>query len=303
MRDSLHVGRFSISQVTTLTSTFVEDVASYREAALDGIGVWELKLPEGGDEEALEALEASGLGSAAAVPIVPSILPLPLMEGPSDPHERVEALCASIHRLAAFRPSGIVCLTGAAQERDPDEARAVVIEGLETLAAEAERAGVRIGLEPVNRVGGENWTIISSIPEAVELLQEVDRPALGLQFDAWHLWNTETLLEDIEREAGRFVGVHVADWREPTRCWADRVLPGDGIADIPAILGALDRAGWDGFYDLEIFSDNGTFGDAWPDSLWDVPTDELARRGRESLERMWDARIRVAVDRVSPGAF
>ena len=82
MRDSLHVGRFSISQVTTLTSTFVEDVASYREAALDGIGVWELKLPEGGDEEALEALEASGLGSAAAVPIVPSILPLPLMEGP-----------------------------------------------------------------------------------------------------------------------------------------------------------------------------------------------------------------------------
>jgi sugar phosphate isomerase/epimerase len=303
VRDSLHVGRFSISQITTLTSTFVEDVAAYRKAGLDGIGVWELKLPEGGNASALEALEASGLGSAAAVPVIPSILPLPLMDGPSDPHERVDAICKSIHRLAAFRPSGIVCLTGPAQARDADEARSIVVEGLKTVAAEAESAGVRIGLEPINRVGGENWTIISSIPEAVELLRDADHPALGLQLDTWHLWDTETVLEDIEREADRFVGVHVADRREPSRSWADRVLPGDGIADLPAIVGALDRAGWDGFYDLEIFSDNGTFGDAWPDSLWDVPAEELVRRGRESLERIWDARIRVGVDRVSPGAF
>ena len=54
-----------------------------------------------------------------------------------------------------------------------------------------------------------------------------------------------------------------------------------------AIVGALDRAGWDGFYDLEIFSDNGTFGNAWPDSLWDVPGEELARRGKEAFERAW----------------
>jgi sugar phosphate isomerase/epimerase len=297
------VGRFSISQVTTLTSTFVEDVAAYRQAGVEAIGVWELKLAEGRDDEALDALAAAGLGSAAAVPRIPSILPLPLMEGPSDPQERVDALCASIQRLARFSPSGIVCLTGPAQGHDPDDARAVVVEGLQTVAAEAERAGVRIGLEPINRIGGENWTIVSSIPEAVELIQDANHPALGLQLDTWHLWNTETLIEDIEREAWRLVGVHVADWREPTRGWADRVLPGDGVADLPAILGALDRAGWDGFYDLEIFSDNGTFGDAWPDSLWDVPAEELARRGRESLERTWAARIQAGVDRVSPGAF
>ena len=69
----------------------------------------------------------------------------------------------------------------------------------------------------------------------------------------------------------RFVGVHIADWRDPTRGWADRVLPGDGVADLPALLGTLERAGWNGYYDLEIFSDNGTFGNAWPGSLWDVP--------------------------------
>src|SRR5262249_1746308 len=88
------------------------------------------------------------------------------------------------------------------------------------------------------------------------------RASPTLQFAAWHLWNTETVLEDIEREAPRFVGVHVADWGEPTRGWADRVLPGEGVAALPTILSALDSAGWDGFYDLEIFSDNGTFGNA-----------------------------------------
>ena len=41
------------------------------------------------------------------------------------------------------------------------------------------------------------------------------------------------------------------------------MLPGDGIADLAAMLGALDAAGWDGLYDLEIFSDNGTFGTAY----------------------------------------
>jgi sugar phosphate isomerase/epimerase len=145
--------------------------------------------------------------------------------------------------------------------------------------------------------------MISSIPETVAVLEDVARPALAIQFDTWHLWNTPSLLDDIDRHVDLFVGVHVADWRDPTRNWADRVLPGDGVADLPAILGALDRVGWDGLYDLEIFSDNGAFGNAWPDSLWDVEADELARRGREAFERVWAARIRPAVDQVSPGAL
>lgn len=289
--------RFSISQITTLASTFAEDVRLYAAAGIDGIGVWEIKLPAGGDAEALEQLEASGLGSAAAIPAVPSILPLPLLEGQHDPAERIDAICASLHRLAPFAPSGVVCLTG------PGDDRETVVEGLRVIGDEAARLGLRVGLEPMNRVGGEDWTMITSLPDAVELLDEADRPALGIQFDSWHLWNTPTLLEDIDRYRDRFVGVHITDWREPTRGWADRVLPGDGTADLPAILGALDRAGWDGFYDLEVFSDNGTFGNAWPDSLWEFPADELVRRGRDAFERVWEARIRNPVDQVSPSAL
>jgi sugar phosphate isomerase/epimerase len=277
-----------------LTASFAADVRAYAAAGADGIGIWELKLED--DDAALEALEESGLGRASAVPAIPSILPLPLMEGPADPHERIEAICASMHRLAKFRPSGVVCLTGPGDDRD------TVVAGLRTIGDEAERAGVRVGLEPINSVGGEDWTMISSLADAVALLDDADHPALGIQFDTWHVWNTPNVLDEIAEHVDRFVGVHLADWREPTRKWADRVLPGDGVGDLPRLLGALEAAGWDGYYDVEIFSDNGAFGDAWPDSLWDVPPEELARRAKESFERVWEARNRSEVDQVSPGA-
>ena len=48
--------------------------------------------------------------------------------------------------------------------------------------------------------------------------------------------------------------------------------------------------GWEGFYDLEIFSDNGAFGSAYPDSLWDVAAAELARRGRDAFSHIWSKR-------------
>jgi sugar phosphate isomerase/epimerase len=279
--------------VSTLAASFADDVRAYARAGLDGLGVWELKLGDGPDDEALELFEASGLGSTSAVPEVPSILPLPLLPGPDDPRARIDSICASVHRLAAFRPSGVVCITGPAEGLDPDTARGLVVDGLREIAAEAELAGVRMALEPFQREGLEEWSLVNTIGEAVELIEETGSPALGIQFDVWHLWNTPDLFEEIEREVHRFVGVHVNDRREPTRGWADRVLPGDGIAGVPAILGALERAGWDGCYDLEIFSDNGAFGTAYPDSLWDLDAAELVRRASESFTRCWQER-RVA---------
>jgi len=292
-RESQRPPKFAISQVSTLAASFGDDVRAYAAAGADGIGVWELKLGEGGDAEALEQLAASGLGSASAVPAVPSVLPLPLLPGPESPEERVASLCASVHRLAAFAPSAVVCLTGPAGDRDPDEARELVVEGLRTVAAEAERAGVRLALEPFQREGIEDWSLANTLSEAAELVAEIGSGAVGIQFDVWHLWNTPDLLDEIDRHAGLIAGVHVNDWREPTRGWADRALPGDGAADLPSILGALDAAGWDGFYDLEIFSDDGAFGSAYPDSLWALDAADLARRGREAFVRCWQER-RVA---------
>ena len=186
--------------------------ARYAEAGLDGIGVWELKLAEGEDLELLELLEASGLESAAAVPAVPSILPLPLLGGPEDPDERVEAylpldcpprpLPARVGSSAdghGRRPRPRRC-AGNSRRRPEDDRR------------RGRAARLRVGIEPYQRDSGEHWSIATSIPDAVELIHEAgDPPTLGIQFDIWHLWNTPTLFDDIAREIERFTGVHVCD--------------------------------------------------------------------------------------------
>src|SRR4051794_936870 len=269
--------RVSVSQITTFRSSFADDLRTYAAAGLDGIGIWELKL----QDDSLERFEASGLASAAAVPEVPSILPLPLLGGPDDPAERIDAYCASMERLAPYRPSALVLLTGTG-DRD------TAVDGLRTIGAEAERLGVTIALEPYQREGGDLWSVVHSIPEAVELIHDAgDPPSVGIQFDVWHLWNTPTLFDDIATEIDRFAGVHVCDRREPTRGWADRALPGDGTADVPAILRALDDAGWDGLYDIEIFSDDGTFGSSYDDSYWAAPAEETLARAKAAFERCW----------------
>lgn len=278
--------RVSVSQVSTLAASFAEDIRAYAGAGLDGIGVWELKLGDGPDDDAVALLRESGLGSATAVPAVPSINPLPLLPGPSDPRERIDSILRSLHRLAAFEPAAILCFTGPG-DRD------TAIRGLREVVAEAEALNVRIALEPFEAEGIESWSVLNTLGEAAAVVDEIGSPALGIQFDVWHLWNTADLFDEIERHARLIAGVHVSDRREPTRGWADRVLPGDGVAGVPAILGALDRAGWDGFYDIEVFSDNGTFGSAYPDSLWDVDGRELVERGRSQFLECWSER-RVA---------
>jgi sugar phosphate isomerase/epimerase len=278
-RDRQKLPRFSISQVSTLAASFADDVRAYGEAGVDGIGVWELKL----DDDSLARFRESGLGSATAVPTVPSVHPLPLLPGPDAVRERVDTLLRSLEVLAAYAPAAILCLTG------PGD-RETAVRGVREVAREAERLGLRLAVEPFQLEGIESWSILNTLGDAAEFVDEVGSDAVGIQFDVWHLWNTPNLLEEIPRHAHLIAGVHVNDWREPTRGWADRALPGTGAADLPAILGVLEDVGWTGFYDLEIFSDNGAFGSAYPDSLWDLDAAELASRGRDAFSQCWSKR-------------
>jgi sugar phosphate isomerase/epimerase len=254
----------SISQITTVTQSFADDLDAYRVAGADGIGIWEMKL----EDDSLEQFRASGLSAAAAIPAVPSILPLPLMEGPADPAERVEAIRATIRRLAPFEPECVLFLTGPGEDRD------TILEGIRAIAEEGEAQGVPVAVEAIQREFAHFWTIVSSLGEAAALVEESGAD-VGLMYDSWHLWREP--LEEIERHRDRIRGVHLADWREPTRSTNDRVLPGDGVVEFGPILDALR---WEGFYDLEIFSDA-----ELPGSLWREDPRELAARGLEQLRR------------------
>ena len=256
--------RLSISQITTVTQSFADDLEAYCAAGADGIGIWEMKLAD----DSLERFQASGLEAATAIPAVPSILPLPLMEGPADPAERVEAIRACIRRLAPFEPPCVLFLTG------PGDDRATILEGMRAIAEEGRACGIPVALEPVQREFAHFWTVVSSLAEAAALIEEAGAD-VGLMYDAWHLWREP--LEEIERHRDQIRGVHIADWREPTRNTNDRVLPGDGVVEFGPIFEALR---WEGLLDLEIFSDS-----ELPGSLWRDDPRELATRGLDQLRR------------------
>jgi sugar phosphate isomerase/epimerase len=260
--------KLSLSEISTVGASFEEDVRAYAAAGFDGIGIWEMKLPE--DDAASRALLAgAGLGVASCIPTVPALLQLrlPGMEGPSDPAERVELLCASVRRLAAFEPECVLCLTGPAGDLDPAQARKLVIDGLREVAAVAREAGVRFGLEPSHPAQHDTVSFVNSIADASALLEEAGLEDVGIMVDTYNLWHEPP--EALAAVAERITGLHVADEPpEPGR--TDRVLPGEGGTRSAEHVRALERTGWDGYLDVEIFSE--------PERFWGLPPDEAARR-------------------------
>ena len=264
--------KLSLSEISTVNASFAEDVFAYASAGFDGIGIWEMKLPAD-DGSNLTLLRKAGLAVANCVPTVPSILPLQLsgIEGPPDPKERVAGLRESIHRLAAFEPESVLCLTGAIGDLDPTEARELVVQGLREVAAAAREAGVRLGVEPAEA----SVSFVATVAETLELLDEAELDDVGVMADTYHLWDETP--EALAAIVGRVTGLHVADVpREPGR--DDRVLPGEGGTRSAEHVHALLEAGWDGFLDVEIFST--------PDRFWGLPTDEAARRAHVAVSRL-----------------
>jgi len=268
----------SLSEISTVGASFREDLRAYASAGFDGIGIWEMKL--GDDAADLEALRASGLRATNCVPAVPSILPNAVIEGPADVNERIEALCASMHRLARYEPESVLCLTGATAALSVETtqsfpARRAVIEGLKRVAAAADEAAVRLGLEPVHASQRQALSIVSTIPEALDLLEEADLPQVGVMVDLWHVWDTAEVERHLRANVDRITGVHVADWFPDGR--PGRALPGEGVSRTRELVATLADAGWTGSWDVEIFGDPES-----PDSFWALPVEEAARRAYDA---------------------
>jgi sugar phosphate isomerase/epimerase len=265
----------SLSEISTASASFRDDLRAYAAAGFDGIGIWEMKLGED-DEANLEAVLASGLQVTNCVPLVPSILPNTVIEGPDDVETRIESLCASVHRFAPFEPDCVLCLTGPAGERSEEEARRLAIDGLQRISAAADEAGVRLGLEPIHASERDSLTLITSIPETLEFLEEAGLPNVGIMVDLWHLGDTPDIERHLVDNIDRITGVHVANWFEAER--GDRALPGEGVSRCTELMHVLRDAGWRGAWDVEIFGDP-----ARADSLWSLDVDEAARRAYAAI--------------------
>jgi sugar phosphate isomerase/epimerase len=284
--------QFAVSACTTYHSTFVEDLANCRALSISGIGLWEYKLPEDRDDETIARFRESGLTATFCFPNVPGIIHGDeLFSQPMDRKERLALVKAGIRRLARFNPVAVACLAGPPRDIDIRTARSWVVEGLREAAYVAGESGVRLALEVIRP--GPGGSLASTIPEAAELIADIGAENMSVIIDTWHFWDSPQALADIRANGDIILGVQVNDHSPRAQGWWDRVLPGDGEMDLKAILQALRDSGFRGWYELEIFSDDGTFGHDLPDSLWRRDPIELLRAGRDSFERVWRESLKV----------
>jgi sugar phosphate isomerase/epimerase len=278
--------RYSISEVTTFDCTFEEDVELYAAAGCAGIGVWGFKMERVGPDRANELLKRHGLRAANCIPELNSIMPYALSPSPAEPMKRVEAFLANMERMAKLDPETIVVITGPRGERSDEEATDLCLKGFERIGKAANDLGVTVALEPIHKSALNDLSLIWDLPGTLRMLKEINQPSFKILFDTWHLWDTADVKTLLAENIDLIGGVHVADWRTDTRTWMDRAFPGEGRTQVGDLIVALDKAGFKGLYDVEIFSDNGQFSLRFPDSLWALAPKDIVRRATQIFEDM-----------------
>ncbi|USQ81372.1 sugar phosphate isomerase/epimerase [Ornithinimicrobium faecis] len=117
-------------------------------------------------------------------------------------------------------------------------------ENLAPVAEVARSAGVRIGIEPLNRY---ETSLINTVDQALEGLGDLLGQGVGLALDTYHLNIEERSSADAIRRAGEHL-VHVQV------CGNDRGAPGGDQTNWPELLGALDEVGYAGPLNIESFT-------------------------------------------------
>jgi sugar phosphate isomerase/epimerase len=282
--------KYSLCELAFPDTTITEDIAIAQHTHAGGLSIDEHKLGDRTPAEVAAEMKAAGIKATACIPDIMAFMPGERLRGPDSVPERVALMQEGVRRLSELEPTSILCLTGPRGELSQAEARKVAADALHQLAETADEVGVPLSFETFRYAEPQNLSVIFGLDDAVAFLEEAGRPDVGLAYDIWHLWgSSDRLLEQTREIAPRVNVVQLNDYKEPLRSWNDRVLPGDGIADLPGIFAALREGGFDGWYDLEVFSDDGRWGLDFPDSVWKLPWEEQARRGYEGLMQAWAA--------------
>ena len=159
---------------------------------------------------------------------------------------------------------------GSAPSKDLSTAHAMVEDGIGALLEYARGAGMPLAIEPLHPMYAADRACVNTLAHALDLCDRLDPDrsgALGVALDVYHVWWDPLLYGQIER-AGRerMLAYHVCDWLVPTRdLLLDRGMMGDGVVDLRRIRAAVEGVGFDGFVEVEIFSND------W----WARPMDEV----------------------------
>jgi 2-keto-myo-inositol isomerase len=265
-----------ISEATTLSATFAEDVAAYADAGWSAMEVWLTKLEQHLEKQSpadtRKLLEDRQLTLAAASYQGGLLL--------SQGEQRRAHFDHFRRRLDLCQHFGIPTLLVAADFAGPVDATALgrAVVSLKQAAQWAAAFGVRLALE---FRGGARFC--ASLDTALALVAQCGEPNLGVNFDAFHYYTGPSKFEDVERltrDSLAFVQLcDVAGVPRELATDADRIFPGEGDFRLGPLVRKLREIGYPGYVSLELMNP----------VLWQSNPTQVAELGAMALERLLKA--------------
>ncbi|MGL3214436.1 sugar phosphate isomerase/epimerase family protein [Bradyrhizobium sp. BR 1433] len=161
---------------------------------------------------------------------------------------------------------------GSAASKDIAAARNQVHDGIAEMLDYAKQAKLPLAIEPLHPAYAADRACVNTTKHALDICDALDPDrtgAIGVALDVYHIWWDPELMRQIARAGqDRLLAFHVCDWLVPTKdILNDRGMMGDGVIDIRSVRAAVEAQGFDGYSEIEIFSND------W----WGRPLDEVLR--------------------------
>ena len=138
----------------------------------------------------------------------------------------------------------VVGKADAVEETEQKREFELVVNNLKPLAAYAQKKGVLLCIEPLNRFETD---FLNTCDKGLKLIKAVGSPAVKLHLDTFHMNIEEKNQADAIRKAGKTLGHFHA-------CGSDRGTPGNDHIDWKPIVKALNEIGYQGDIVIESFT-------------------------------------------------
>jgi len=223
--------------------TGIENAEIARAAGFEFVEPTVRSLHAGTNFDNIQAAHAAaGLPTPTFNVFVPGDLKI---TGPGADLARLQAYVAeSLRRVQAVGGALVVFGSGGARNiPDGFEREAAwqqLIDFLRMVADEAGKTGVTIAIEPLNR---RESNVLNSVAEGAALAQAVDRPAIRVLADLYHMQEENEPLDTVVEHADWLAHVHVAD--------SGRQAPGLGSYPYAEFFGHLKTTGYAGRISVE----------------------------------------------------
>jgi sugar phosphate isomerase/epimerase len=241
------LSRCAIHTITNKPWSLAQCIAAYQKAGITGISVWRHALDGIGVAAAGKMLRDGGMR-------VPALVRGGFFTSPGALDDN--RLCIDWARQIGAEM--VVLVVGATPGIPLEEARKRVADGIAAVLPHAQAAGVKLAIEPLHPMYAADRSCINRLAEARQICEQLRHPMLGIAVDVYHVWWDPDLQTEIAL-AGRqktLFGFHVCDWRVQTRhLLNDRGLMGQGCIDLRRIRGWIEAAGFNGWIEVEIFSE------------------------------------------------